>query len=202
MTGALSSLLLVVEDRLSEFAVRKAISISARTYSVTQVLGLRGKADIRVKLPEINRSASTIPFLVIVDLDSGECAPSLLKEWLPFGMARNLLFRVAVREIESWLLADRDAFAKFLGVRSELVSGDPDSLADPKRAVMDLARRCRRVRVRDDIVPRGSASKGPLYNNRLGDFVLNYWRPRVASRNSDSLRRFIQALDTFGSDER
>ena len=31
-------------------------------------------------------------------------------------------FRVAVREVEAWLLADRETFADFLGVRAKRIN--------------------------------------------------------------------------------
>jgi hypothetical protein len=43
-----------------------------------------------------------------VDLDSDTgCAPPLCEQWIP-GPAPFLCFRVAVREVEAWLMADAE----------------------------------------------------------------------------------------------
>jgi len=43
------------------------------------------------------------------------------KKWLPYPKHPNLLFRVAVKEVEAWLLAHRAAFATFLGISDKLI---------------------------------------------------------------------------------
>ena len=77
--------------------------------------------------------------MVLTDLDMGECAPTLLNEWLLVPTHHNPLFRVAVREVESWVLADRDRFAKFIGIRKTLVPVNADAIDDPKRCRTCLA---------------------------------------------------------------
>jgi len=55
-------------------------------------------------------------WFALVDLDlKPDCAPELVAEALP-EPADGMCFRVAVREIEAWLLADRAGFAKWAGV--------------------------------------------------------------------------------------
>ena len=109
-------------------------------------------------------------------------------------------FRVAVREVESWLLADREGIAAFLGVRVAIVPAEPDSLLEPKETMVNLARRSSRSRIRSDLVPRpGSGrSTGPLYNATLINFVsdgITGWRPDVAMRTSPSLQKARNALE-------
>jgi len=140
-----------------------------------------------------------MPHIVLTDLDMGECAPTLLNEWLLVPAHHNLLFRVAVREVESWVLADRDRFAKFIGIRKTLVPVNADAIDDPKSCLINLTRKSRKRNLREDIVPiEGSTAKqGPDYNGRLISFVEEFWNPYEAMHNSPSLERAIKAVETF-----
>jgi len=115
-----------------------------------------------------------------------------------------MYFRVAVRAVESWLLADAERLATFLGVPATSIPPDPDAESDPKRTLIGLAQRSRRSAIREDIVPRrGSGSRvGPGYAGRLIEFVLtaeDRWRPSAAVQRSDSLRRCVEALRALGT---
>ena len=79
---------------------------------------------------------------------------------------------------------------------------DPDSVDDPKRALVNLARRSRRRAVRDEIVPREGSGRsvGPLYTTRMIEFVQNKaagWRINHALGVSDSLNRCVGHLRRF-----
>ena len=89
----------------------------------------------------------------------------------------NLIFRVAVREVEAWLLADKVNLAGFLHVPERFFPGAPDEIADPKAALLNLARRSRLSDIKGSLLPkRGStAHVGPGYNECLGGFVRNRW---------------------------
>ena len=67
----------------------------------------------------------------------------------------KLLIRLAVLEIESWILADRRAMARWLGVPERVVSRVPESLNDPKRELVQLASRSRNRSLREAIAPPG-----------------------------------------------
>jgi hypothetical protein len=114
-----------------------------------------------------------------------------------------MCFRVVVREIETWLFADRQRLAAFLGVPVAHVPHAPEDVADPKAAMVNLARQSRRRDVRDDMVPRPGSGRavGPAYASRLVEFVAYReasWRPEVAAEHSDSLARCIERLRHIG----
>jgi hypothetical protein len=106
---------------------------------------------------------------------------------------------VAVREVESWLLADREGFAQFLGINDVLVPDQPDKVADPKQTLINLARRSRRRALKQSIVPRpgSTAIQGPDYNGCLGDFVRSQWNSNAAKDRSPSLNRAWQRVMSF-----
>jgi hypothetical protein len=166
------------------------------------VRGRRGKADLLKLLPNYNQAASFANWLVVIDLDQdADCAPIYQQTILP-NPSRGMMLRVAVREIEAWLLADREHLAAFLGIAVENVPANPDAEIDPKNTLISLARRCRKTALREDIVPReGSGAKvGPGYVSRILEFILqseHRWRPEVAAEHSDSLRRCIEALQNW-----
>jgi hypothetical protein len=104
------------------------------------------------------------------------------------------LFRIAVRETESWVLSDRMAFARFLGVAPAGIPNNPDDLSsDPKVALLKLVRRSSNRELKHDILPpRGSTSPVGLgYNSQLIRFVRSHWKSDRAAKHSPSLSRAL-----------
>lgn len=190
---------LAVEDILGEAVVRKLLQSTGRAFTVGDCYSQGGFGYLKKTIRGFNAAAMGTPFLVLTDLDNAECPPVLVEEWLPVPRNVNLMFRVAVREVEAWLLAHRDGIAKFLKVPHVRVPQDPESLPDPKLALIQLAERSRSRDIRDDIVPpAGSARKvGPNYNGRLITFVTGSWDPSLAAQSADSLRRTLSTLAEF-----
>jgi len=161
------------------------------------VYGKSGKPDLRKKITGYNNAAQRAPWLVLVDLDAeADCVPSLRRKWLD-QTAPQLCFRVAVRSVEAWLLADRERMARFLHIPQSKVPLEPERLDNPKRSVVDLARQSRRGAIRKDMVPRERSGRavGPAYTSRMIEFVLRSWDPQVAAHRAESLRRALACLD-------
>ncbi|MDW8326371.1 MAG: hypothetical protein RMK99_07380 [Anaerolineales bacterium] len=160
------------------------------------VYGKNGKPHLRQHIGGYNNAARHSPWIVLVDLDhDADCAPPLRNEWLP-QPAPLLCFRVVVRAVEAWLLADAEALSSFLGVARTRVPNQPEALEDPKAVMVNLARQSRRRDIRIDMAPREGSGRpvGPAYASRLIEFVSGYWRPDVAAANADSLTRTIRCL--------
>jgi hypothetical protein len=196
---AIIPLHLAVEDPLSEVVLRELLRQSGRNFAVGQCYQRGGFGFLKKSIRGFNNAAQGIPFAVLTDLDQYPCPTALITEWLPVPKRTNLLFRVAVHEVEAWLLADREAFAKFLGIRRDWIPANPDEILRVKEELIGLARRSRSRELKRDIVPpAGSTRKqGPDYNGRLSGFVQNYWSLERASRNSPSLQRAQEAFLTF-----
>jgi hypothetical protein len=186
---------------VDEAVVRRLIEYAGGKPNTVHVAN--GKAHLRQKIDAYNHAAEYAPWIVLVDLDNEECAPALRQSWLPTA-SRLMSFRVAVREIESWLLADRPRIAEFLGLSVAKVPLAPDSLDDPKRTLVDLSRRSRRRDIREDMIPRpGSGrSEGPAYSSRIIEFVRTHWRPSLAINHSTSLRSCCTAIEAIVERER
>jgi hypothetical protein len=194
---------LAVEDDLSEAVVRRLLLDTERDYAVGTVFGRSGFGYLRSRANNWNAAAAAgTPVLLLTDLDQSPCPPGLIDDWLDIEPHANLIFRVAVREVESWVLADSEGFADFLGVNETLIPRRPDQIADPKKSLVNLARRSRTRALRESIVPRqgSTAVQGPDYNGCLGEFVRNQWDRDAAVGRSPSLSRAWERLMGFEPD--
>lgn len=191
---------IVVEGLADEVVVKRLLDHVGLPYGHTY--GMKGKEHILKALRNYNQAARHSPWVVVVDLDDEpECAPLLVRQYLPHPSV-GMKFRVAVRAVEAWLLADKDTLAKFLAVPQNRFPSQLEADPDPKATLIGLARQSRRREIREDMVPRpGSGAKvGPAYTARLIEYVTqssSRWRPEVAAQRADSLRRCIEALQTL-----
>ena len=187
----------LVEGRTDEPVAKRLLKHSGLEVGV--VYGGNGKPDLLRRLPNYNQAARFMPWFVIVDLDTdSQCTIEALQNWLP-DPSRGMRFRIAVRAIEAWLLADKENMAQFLGVSLSRLQRNFDLEPDPKETLVNIARHSRNRNIREDIVPRpmSGAKVGPLYVPQLTRFATELWRPDIASAESESLRRCIQALKTL-----
>ncbi len=183
-----------VEGLVDEGVIRRLVRHVGG--EIRRVYGRNGKAHLRQRIHGYNQAARISPWIVLVDLNrDADCPPPLVAEWVP-DPSHNMCFRVAVRAVESWLLADRERISQFLGVRIERVPHAPELIEDPKGLMVQLASWSRRRDIREDMVPRPGSGRrtGPAYASRLIEFAEGHWRPRVAAKSSDSLRRCLQRL--------
>lgn len=190
---------LAVEDALSESALRQLLHQSGRPFAVGTCYCRGGFGYLKTKIAGFNNAAKGVPFLMLTDLDQEECAPSLINAWLSKPQHHNLLFRVAVRSVESWLLAHRSACAQFLGISEKKIPAHPDELDQPKQVLIRLAAQSPRKNLREALVPRpgSTARMGPDYNGRLSTFIDNYWKAGEAVKHSPSLLRAFEAITSF-----
>jgi hypothetical protein len=161
------------------------------------VYGKNGKRHLRERITGYNNAARFSPWIVLLDLDhDAGCAPPLRSHWLP-KPAPFMCLRIAVRQVEAWLLADRENIAKFLAVAASRVPRHVETMTNAKEAMVDLARRSRRRDIREDMMPRSGSGRsvGPTYASRLIEFAQGMWNPQEAARPSDSLRRSMKRLE-------
>jgi hypothetical protein len=183
-----------VEGIVDEAVMRKLISHVGATPG--DVYGKQGKSHLRQKIAAYNNAARHTPWTVLVDLNGeAACAPALRQSWLA-APAPMLCFRIAVREVEAWLLSDAERLADFLGVARGRIPRNVEQLNDPKAEMVNLARNSRRRDIRTDMVPRPESGRavGAAYSSRLIEFVSQHWRPDRALLQADSLRRAVDCL--------
>lgn len=189
---------LVFEDAISEFIMIKLLNSFEQKYFIGNSYSGNGFGYIKSNISGFNEASWGSAFFVLTDLDNNKCPIQLIKEWLPKVKNPNLIFRIAVREIESWVLADKTGFSNYTGVSARIIPGDPDNISDPKKTLIDIVTKSRKRSIKEDIIPiNQNASIGPNYNDRLIEFVSNYWDIFRAVENSDSLRRAYTHLEAF-----
>ena len=195
----MSRVFLGVEDDLSAAVaaaiVREAVDEECELIRL-HAKRARGFGQIKVNMPKYVDLAKKSPVFLLTDLDEQECPRALIVDWSgTTDLPPRLSFRVAVREVEAWVMADREGFAHFLGVSAALFPMQLDTLTDPKSTLLDIARRGKRS-MRSEIIPaKGVKSRVGLgYNEVLSEFVIRSWSPGSASNHSLSLRRSLDAL--------
>ncbi|MBN2093090.1 hypothetical protein JW964_25935 [candidate division KSB1 bacterium] len=197
---ALNTIFLFCEDDLSELVMQKMVKeILGEEAIYTKTLAKRGKGYIKNKINNIN-SHSILTFFVLIDLDRTECAPTLINEWFIRPIRKNLIFRVAIREIEAWLLADISGISAYLKLSEAFLKneiGNPDGITDPKLKLISLVDKSNIKDYKIDIVKKEKTSykQGAGYNTRLNEFVENYWNLPRARTQSRSFEKACKALE-------
>lgn len=189
-----------VEGPADEAAFRRIVASRGVDVARVQVQG--GKPGLRRALPGYHAAARWAPWPVLVDLDQDfVCAPALVRDWLP-APNPHMYFRVVVRQIESWLLADGERFSTFFSVPRALLPHDPDAAADAKAALLALIRRSRRKAIREDMLPRPGSGRrvGPAYTSRLIEYATDRdrgWRPDAGAARSASLAKCLARIEAM-----
>jgi hypothetical protein len=185
-----------LEGPTDEAVARRLIEAAGAETGI--VYGRNGKANLLQRLNGYNAAARFAPWLVLIDLDEdADCVPPFCATYLP-KPAAAMCFRVAVHEVEAWLLADRETIARFLSVPVARLPLHPDEVPDPKQIIVNVARQTRRREIREGIVPRPGSGRsvGPLYTSLMIQYIQTQWRPEIADKQSDSLRRCrVRLLD-------
>ena len=188
---------LAIEDAVSEAVANRLVSDYLPGAAVSESMGNQGIGFIRRRMRDLNQIALyQNPVLVLADLDRPQdCAANRVMQLRGrLAISSNLLIRIAVLEIESWLLSDREGIAKWMNVPANAVPRSVETLQDPKRELRQLAERCRDRRLREGIAPRdvrGTHRTGQGYNDLLGEFATQHWNPEAARLNAPSLDRAI-----------
>ena len=186
---------LATEDELSEAVGRRLLEETPGRFHPSLYLRQGGFGYLRANINKWCELAHQLPVLLLTDLDRSLCPQKLMNQW--FGeheRPNDLVFRVAVRETESWLLADHVAMRQLFGPRGRLPL-DPDVLPEPKSSLLKLAGLAARDVRNDLVVRRGAiASQGIGYNARLSLFVQTTWSPERAAQRSKSLSRARERL--------
>ena len=188
----MTEIYIATEDALSEAVAERLVLEANHGLSIAVRMGRKGNTYLQQKAAGLAKTACSIPVFLLTDLDRVDCPPTLINDWLGRRhLPQGFLFRVAVREIEAWLLADRGAFAKFSGVPVNKVPQNPESLDDPKQMLINLIRRHGRSAIKSEILPDedSNANVGIGYNQILSGFVRDSWSPVKAAKHADSLAR-------------
>ena len=191
------------EDELSEAIALRLISEVQQPHEVTHKLRRGGFGYLRSRMDNWCQMAEQQVMLVLTDLDRANCLVEFRDQWLADRpLPASLVFRIAVREVESWVLADHQAMRELVGKKGVLPP-QPDALPDPKQALLGLGQTAPKS-VRDDLIKTidGQLRQGVGYNARLTHWINTVWSPERAAERSPSLARarlrIHEAAEAFG----
>lgn len=187
---------LITEDDLSVQVAGKIMSAYSPACTINRILRWN-KQKIAGRISGINQSAHGMPFFVLTDQDTQDNCPASAVATLNQSIHPNLLYRFAVMEVESWLLADRSGICNFLGVPYNKVPDNPETISQPKETLIELTRKFGRYH-KDAIVNKfDDTQPGPDYNGTLGRFVVEKWNVEDAARSSQSLQRTLRRVANY-----
>lgn len=194
-----------VEGDSDVAAVEKLLASRSIEVDARRTFRTRGKGKLDKKIAGYNQAAAHSPWFLLrdADHDADDCPADLRDSRLSASQqSPGLCFRLAVRSLEAWLLADAEAFAVAFSVRAAAVPGDVEQLPDAKRSLVDLCRRSRKSGIRKAMVPPvGSSGRvGPEYVTYISEFARTGWRPDVAAANAPSLARALREIDRLVAD--
>jgi hypothetical protein len=187
----------LVEGLMDEAAANSIIKMAGHTPGTC--FGKKGYTKIQAKVRGFNQTSVGAIYLVLIDfMDTGlDCPAEVVSQWVPYRQP-NLLFRIVVRELESWLLADKENLADFLNVGVTKIPTDPERLKDPKLTLVNLARSSRSRSIREALVPdpgSATAKEGRLYTSEMIRFIQERWDIANARGNSESLNKCCIRLE-------
>lgn len=194
------SVFIIGEDELCCSIGEALIIQSGAQAKIEHSQATGGFGKFKEKIPQMNTIAKNImPVLMLADGDQDICVVQQRNDWMPKHPSDKFSLRLAVRESESWLLADRDGFSRFAEISQDLIPRTPDTTQNPKELLLQLIKKSRKRQLRNEMLPsKGSRSKiGLGYNIHLRDFITNYWSADRAAINSPSLARSIPRIATL-----
>lgn len=188
--------LVVVEGALEVSASLKLLAAAGAPAPGVHCVDLGGRIRFWKQAPRYNRAARTLgPVLGLADLEAFPCPSGLIARYLDSARHPDFILRIAERMLESWFLAD-ESLADFFRVSSAWLPRNPDAEPNPKRTLVNLARRSRSADLRRDLVPPEGSSGivGRGYTSKMTEFIAGHWNPTEAQRRSASLRRALAAI--------
>ena len=192
-------LIIVTEDILSRLAIEKILNYTSR-FEIKNAIDAKGSGNIRSRIKNYNRVAKSNPVMVLTDLDQEPCPSELIQSWFKSTEKHpNFIFRIAVREIETWLMADSETFSDYTGIVRSKIILPVDTIPDPKMLLLNLITKSKKKEIREGLSPRSksTARVGPLYNQILQEYIEKFWRVKKAAEYSKSLERAIRRLKEF-----
>ena len=199
----MTSIHVVSEDSLSECVATKIVKLYLKNHIPYPIHTGGGKSKILRRILQYNKSAKHLHFFIIIDLDREQCLAHFIKNCFKNQpLKKGMIFRVAVREIESWILADINGFYNYFTIPKQKLSSNPDKLNKPKQHLVNIIDQyCKKRTYKENIIPykNSNAIVGPGYNSEMIKFIHNSWNVERARKNSESLNRCIMALKAFHS---
>lgn len=193
----MTQLVVVGEDALCCALGQRLVAHALPGWSLAvPPIDTRGVTNLLPKLARYINMARHGPSVFCLADSDQVCPVDLLKKWLAHAPPTGFVLRLAVREAESWVLADGQGMRDHFRVPLPKLPHQPDELVDPKRDLLKFLSRYAPAQLRREMVQASPTqlSMGTGYNAGLRDFVSVTWRPDRAADQSPSLRRALVRL--------
>jgi hypothetical protein len=207
----MKDVIIVGEDPVTRQIIKRLLlETCPQGFNIIREDPVRG-SEVKKLTPNYNALAADIPVILLADLDNNDCPPTEQAKWLNNRPKHpNFMFRFAVDESESWLLADRAGFAHYLGIEISNIP-EPASLRprEPHNIeirtaykpslflMLELAARSPHTELRRQLTPLDKTSKSREYNLGLLPFIDSHWNVQNALDNSHSLQKMVRRLQEW-----
>ena len=198
------------EDEATKAVIIRLLRDYAPNLHVVGELPARG-SQVKAKISNFNSLASRLPVILLTDLDDEPCGPIGKRNLLGTIVQQpDFCINIAVDEVEAWLMADREGFARYFGIplaqmpvsAMQKMSGRkalPEMSVSVKSSWLfthDLMQRSTNAERKAQVAvsPVDRNSKGKEYNTAVVPFIHNVWNPEIALQGSDGLNRMIVRL--------
>lgn len=164
--------------------------------AVRRVWSTGGADALDRALPRYAKAALSTgdTWIALRDLDRHDCAASLVGHLIPKPPA-SMHLRIAVRQLEAWLLADADGLSRTLRIRPNAIPLDVEDLDDAKAKIASLASHATSPLIRKNVAPRRGHRVGAGYTAVVGEFIRAEWSWKRARERSDSLDRCCRLFE-------
>lgn len=155
------------------------------------------------KLKLIIRLSNAAPVICVFDSDN-DCVIEILNRYARDGWKKqHLAINIAIDEGETWLMADRQSFSDYFGIRLSLIPDIKKNSQELSESIpyktslyflQQMVPYSRKKRVLENLSCERPGKKPPTYNALWADFIENHWNMEIASHNSESLLRAINRV--------
>ena len=189
-----------VEDPLSKAVVERLLLELLDGVDLTELQPNQGGYGwIKKKLNKYCALAQHHFVVILTDLDSAECPPSLKADWMNKANVNDSLpekmsFNIAVTEVEAWLLADHQNLSNYLGIPANKLPSDTQ-ITNPKEFLLRCVESHGNRDAKTELLPSGAARVGLGYNAYLSRFALAHWDFNDASQRNASLHRMVERIE-------
>lgn len=207
----MTDVFIVGEDPVTQEIIMRLVRDYAPDLHVKGTLPARG-SEIKNKMESFNKFSQTCPVILLSDMDTDDCAPLAKKNLIKDMGAQNTNFiiNIAVDEAEAWLFADREGFAQYLEIdETDMPAASLQKFGGMTRRIEmsvplkssyflthSLMQKSKNKDLKAQIFVEGKSCKGPEYNSALLPFVKTKWNIENARKNSYSLEKTIQRIQT------
>lgn len=207
----MKDVIIVGEDLVTRQVIKKLLQVTCpEGFNIIREDPVRG-SEVKKLTPNYNALAASFPIILLADLDNNNCPPTEQAAWLNNQPKHpHFIFRFAVDEAESWLLADRQGFAAFLGIDvtqipepSPLRPREPYNLEirPPYKTSLfmmrELASISPKAELKRQLTPLDRTSKSSEYNLAMLPFIDLHWNVQTAIENSYSLQKMVRRLQEW-----